>query len=146
MTYNGNSYTYTDNGELKTKTQGGTITSYSYDVLGNLRQVTLPGDIMIDYVIDGQNRRIGKKVNGSLTQGFLFQDQLNPIAELNANNEIITRFVYAEKGNVPSYLIKIDPVTQVETIYRIISDHLGSPRLIVNTDDGSIAQRIDYDT
>ena len=61
LTYNGNSYTYTDNGELKTKTQGGTITSYSYDVLGNLRQVTLPGDIMIDYVIDGQNRRIGKK-------------------------------------------------------------------------------------
>jgi RHS repeat-associated protein len=29
--------------------------------------------------------------------------------------------------------------------YRIISDHLGSVRLIVNTGDGSIAQRIDYD-
>jgi len=29
--------------------------------------------------------------------------------------------------------------------YRIISDHLGSPRLIVNTTDGSIAQRMDYD-
>jgi len=32
------------------------------------------------------------------------------------------------------------------TTYRIISDHLGSPRLIVNTADGSIAQRINYDT
>ncbi len=30
--------------------------------------------------------------------------------------------------------------------YRIISDHLGSPRLVVNTADGSIAQRMDYDT
>ena len=30
--------------------------------------------------------------------------------------------------------------------YRIISDHLGSPRLIINTTDGSIAQRMDYDT
>jgi RHS repeat-associated protein len=29
--------------------------------------------------------------------------------------------------------------------YRIVSDHLGSPRLVVNTADGSIAQRIDYD-
>jgi RHS repeat-associated protein len=29
--------------------------------------------------------------------------------------------------------------------YRIISDHLGSPRLVVNTADGTIAQRMDYD-
>jgi RHS repeat-associated protein len=29
--------------------------------------------------------------------------------------------------------------------YRIVSDHLGSPRLVVNTTDGSVAQRIDYD-
>ncbi len=71
---------------------------------------------------------------------------LNPIAELNADNDIITRFVYAEKGHVPSYLIKIDPATHAETTYRIFSDHLGSPRLIINTDDGSIAQQMDYDT
>jgi RHS repeat-associated protein len=31
------------------------------------------------------------------------------------------------------------------TTYRIISDHLGSPRLVINTADGSIAQRMDYD-
>ena len=29
--------------------------------------------------------------------------------------------------------------------YRIISDHLGSVRLVVNAADGSVAQRIDYD-
>lgn len=29
--------------------------------------------------------------------------------------------------------------------YRIISDHLGSPRLVVNIADGSVAQRMDYD-
>ena len=29
--------------------------------------------------------------------------------------------------------------------YRILSDHLGSPRLVINTSDGSIAQRLDYD-
>ncbi len=32
-----------------------------------------------------------------------------------------------------------------DTLYRIISDHLGSPRLIINTQDGTIAQRMDYD-
>ena len=66
-----------------------------------------------------------------MEQGFLYKDQLNPIAELDENGNIISRFVYAEKAHVPSYLIKIDPVTLIETTYRIISDHLGSPRLIV---------------
>ena len=102
-------------------------------------QVTLPGDMLIDYVIDAQNRRIGKKVNGLLTQGFLYQDPLNPVAELDSSGQIVSRFVYAEKANVPSYMIR-DGIT-----YRIISDHLGSPRLVVNTVDETIVQRMDYD-
>jgi RHS repeat-associated protein len=31
------------------------------------------------------------------------------------------------------------------TTYRILSDHLGSPRLVVDTSTGAIAQRLDYD-
>ena len=88
---------------------------------------------------DSRHRRSGKKVNGTLVQGFLYQDGLRPIAELDSNNQIVSRFVYADKGNVPSYLIK-NGIT-----YRILSDHLGSPRLIINTQDGSVIQRIDYD-
>ncbi|MDJ0766611.1 MAG: RHS repeat-associated core domain-containing protein [Myxococcota bacterium] len=69
----------------------------------------------------------------------MYKDALNPIAELDQNNQVISRFVYASKFNVPDYMVK-DGVT-----YRIISNHLGSPRLVVNTADGTIAQRIDYD-
>ena len=29
--------------------------------------------------------------------------------------------------------------------YRLVTDHLGSVRLVVNTSDGAIAQRLDYD-
>lgn len=90
-------------------------------------------------MIDGRNRRIGKKVNGTLVQGFLYGNQLEPIAELDGNNNVISRFIYADKAHVPSYMVK-NGIT-----YRIISDHLGSPRLVVNTADGSIAQRMDYD-
>jgi len=74
-----------------------------------------------------------------LTQGFLYQDQLNPIAELNPDGSIKSRFVYADKPHVPAYMI------QGSKTYRIISDHLGSPRLVIDIADGSIAQRIDYD-
>lgn len=31
------------------------------------------------------------------------------------------------------------------TTYRILSDWLGSPRLVVNTETGAVAQRLDYD-
>jgi RHS repeat-associated protein len=133
------SYTYTANGELESKTEGGATIRYNYDELGNLLQVTLPGDITLDYLVDGRNRRIGKKVNGTLVQGFLYQDQLNPVAELDGEGNVTARFVYADKPNVPAYMIR-DGVS-----YRILSDHLGSPRLVVNSDSGEIVQRLDYD-
>lgn len=141
ITYGSKSYTYTLYGELLTRTNTSTseTTSYEYDVLGNLISVILPNGTQIGYVIDGKNRRIGKKVNGSLVQGFLYQDRLKPIAEVDNNGAIISRFIYANHINVPEYMIK-DGVT-----YRIITDHLGSPRLVVNTSTGQIVQRMDYD-
>jgi RHS repeat-associated protein len=108
-------------------------------VLGNLMQVVLPGDITLDYVIDANDRRIGKRVNGTLIQGFLYQDQLNPVAELDGTGAVVSRFVYGSKTNIPDYMVKGG------NTYRIISDHLGSPRLVVNIADGVTVQRIDYD-
>ena len=139
LTWGTASYAYTDNGELQSKTDAGITTNYSYDLLGNLMQVSLPGGMTIDYIVDGKNRRIGKKINGVLTQGFLYRDQLNPVAELDSTGAVITRFVYGSKPNVPDYMIKGG------NTYRIISDHLGSPRLVINTADGSITHRMDYD-
>ena len=68
-----------------TAMSGGETTTYSYDVFGNLTAVTLPSGTQIAYVIDGQNRRIGKKVNGVLTQAFLYGGQLRPAAELDGS-------------------------------------------------------------
>ena len=82
LSYGGNTYQYTANGELKSKTNAKGTTVYDYDVLGNLRAVTLPDGTRIEYVIDGSNRRIGKKVNGTLVQGYLYSSQLTPVAEL----------------------------------------------------------------
>ena len=139
LSYDGATYTYTANGELETKTVGSQVTSYDYDVLGNLTSVTLPNGMLIEYVVDGRNRRIGKKVNGTLVQGFVYQDQLNPMAELDGNGNVVARFIYADRRNVPSYMVK-GGIT-----YRIVADHLGSPRLVVDTTTGTIAQRLDYD-
>jgi len=61
------------------------------------------------------------------------------VVKLDGKGNVIARFVYASKGHVPDYMVK-GGVT-----YRIISDHLGSVRLVVNAVDGSTAHRIDYD-
>jgi RHS repeat-associated protein len=90
-------------------------------------------------VIDAQNRRVGKKVNDALVKGWLYQNQLNPVAELDGQNQVVSRFVYGSKPNVPDYMV------QGGVTYRILSDHLGSVGLVVNTSTGAIAQRIDYD-
>jgi RHS repeat-associated protein len=139
LSYQGASYTYTANGELLSRTEGSDVTTYTTDTLGNLTQVTLPDGRTVSYVIDGMNRRVGKQVDGTLVQGFLYRDALNPVAELDGSGAVVARFVYGTRPHVPDYLVK-GGVT-----YRILSDHLGSVRLVVNAADGSIAQQIDYD-
>ena len=70
--------------------------------------------------------------------GFLY-DGRNLVAQLDANNQIVSQFVYGSARNRPDYMVT-GGVT-----YRIFSDHLGSPRLVVNTSSGQIVQRMDYD-
>jgi RHS repeat-associated protein len=62
-----------------------------------------------------------------------------PIAQLDAAGNIVAQFVYASDRNTPSLLIK-----NGET-YRIISDHTGSPRVIIHTGTGAIMQQLDFD-
>jgi RHS repeat-associated protein len=133
------SYAFNAAGDLTSKTEAALVTTYEYDELRNLLKVTLPGGPVIDYLVDGANRRIGKKVNGTLAQGFLYQGALRLIAELDGANAVVSRFVYAGNANVPAYMIKGGAT------YRIVTDRLGSPRLVVDTATGAIAQRIDYD-
>jgi len=139
LKYGNADYTYTANGELLSKTISEQTTTYQYDVLGNLLSVALPGGPTIQYVVDGMNRRVGKRVNGTPVKGFLYRNQLNPVAELDGANNIVSRFVYASRVNVPDYMIKSDGT------YRIISDHQGSPRIVINTQTGEIVQRMDFD-
>ena len=138
LTYGSTAYTYTSNGELASKSSGGQLTSYLYDVLGNLTGVTLPNGTVISYIIDPSNHRVGKKVNGVLTTGFLYDgDEL--VAQLNGSNQIVSQFVYGAHSGAPEYMIS-GGVT-----YRIFSDHLGSPRFVVNSTTGQIVEQIAYD-
>jgi RHS repeat-associated protein len=139
LSYGGTTYSYNPSGDLLGKTTGGQPTTYTYDERGSLISVALPGGKQLDYLVDGRGRRVGKQVGGALVQGFLYQDELRPAAELDGSGAIVSRFVYASRPNLPEYMVKGD------VTYRIIADHLGSPRLVVNTATGAIAQQMHYD-
>lgn len=139
LEYSDADYTYTADGELKTKTVGGQTTTYNYDLLGNLVGVALPGGTRIDYLIDASNRQMGKRTDGVLAHVLLYQDWLKPSAELDRAGNVVGRFVYAGRVNVPSFVVKGG------STYRVITDHLGSSRLMVDTVTGAVVQRVDYD-
>ena len=101
-------YTYTDDGELSAKRDTGSsaMTGFVYDALGALTRVTLPDATQIDYVTDPAQRRIGKKRDGALVQGFLYGRAAGPVAELNPDGSLKSRFVYATRSHVPEYMVR----------------------------------------
>ncbi len=99
----------------------------------------------IEYVVDGEGRRVGKKVNGVLTQGWLWRSKLQPVAELDGAGNVVKRFVYAvddggtSGNNVPELMVTAGAT------YRLVKDHLGSVRVVVDVATGAVAQDMSYD-
>jgi YD repeat-containing protein len=114
-------------------------TTYVYDARGSLRSVTLPDTTAIEYVIDGQGRRVGKKVDGVLAQGLLYKDQLRIAAELDGAGEVVSHFSYIGGSHSPDWM------TKGGALYRFIKDQVGSVRLVVNAVTGDVAQEMEYD-
>ena len=138
LTYGTSAFTYTANGELASQKSGMQTTTYTYDVLGNLTSVTLPNTTKLTYLVDPENHRVAKQVNGAQQTGYLYDgDQI--VAQLNASNQIVSQFVYATGATSPDYM------ENNGATYRIISDQLGSPRLVVNTSTGAVAEQMNYD-
>jgi RHS repeat-associated protein len=137
--YGTNTYTYTLNGELKTKGNPEGVTVYDHDPMGNLVQVILPNSTVIGYTYDAKNRRVAKMVNGFITERLIYKDQLAPIAKLDGDGNVLEEYVYGTGVNSPDYIRK-DGVN-----YRVIKDLLGSVRMIDNASTGEIVKEIEYD-
>lgn len=137
--YGGVSYTYTANGELLRRIAGTDTTKYTYDQLGNLLEVKLPGGMAVTYKVDGRNRRVAKLVDGTFKRGWIYQDGLRVVGELDSTGALAIRYVYGSRSHVPDYLVRYG------TTYRLITDQLGSVRQVVDASSGTVAESITYD-
>ncbi|MCA9622702.1 MAG: hypothetical protein KC731_26965, partial [Myxococcales bacterium] len=122
--------------------------TYSYDAFGALTEVTTGTGDVIECRTDGRGRRVQRLTGAvppatptpkTVSSTWVWRDQLRIAAELDSAGTLTKRFVSALGRNVP------DVAMFGSDTHRLITDHLGSVRLVVKVDDGAVAHRWDYD-
>ncbi len=131
-------YTWKPDGTLTGVTQGQHATSFVYDDLGALRQVSQPDDRKIRYSVDAEGRRVGREVDGKVVAEYLYRPDGLIAAETDASGKVTARFGYDDRGHL--VLVDHGGVT-----YRVLTDAIGSPRLVIDSRNGAIAEEITYD-
>lgn len=132
-------FTHAPSGERTRRQDGPEVTTYDYDELGNLLEVVRPDGVRVTYLVDGRGRRVGRRVDGTLTHGWLYDHLGRVAAELDGAGAVRSEFVYGSHALVP------DSMLRGGNTYRIVSDVRSSPRLVVDVATGAVVQRIDYD-
>jgi RHS repeat-associated protein len=131
------SYQYDPDGFLTHKTDGEDVVAYEYASRGELLTVMLPNGTVIEYLHDPLGRRIAKKVNGQLTEKYLWQNLTRLLAVYDGADNLLMRFEYAD-SRVPAAMVKNG------VMYYLVYDPVGSLRVIADT-GGHAVKRIDYD-
>jgi len=131
-------YQYDLDGFLTIKTVGTETTNYTYSSRGELLDVTLPDGTFIEYVHDSLGRRIAKKINGTITEKYLWQGLTRLIAVYDGTDNLLMRFEYADARM---------PVTMEKegTKYYLTYDQVGSLRVVADA-SGNVVKSIEYDS
>lgn len=145
-------YSYNGNGELISKLDqsNGNLTQYAYDGSGELISVNLPNGKLISYTYDGMGNRVAKSVNGVLSLQYLYDENGSVVASLDGNGNPINFYLYHKSATSPDGIYHYSgPLVAGQlgnlSIYEVIEDHLGSPKLIRDISDGSIQREMDFD-
>lgn len=131
LTSGSTSFTHDSNGDLLTRTDATGTTTFDFDASGQLLSVSKPNGDVVSYDLDAGNKRAIKRVNGVAQSRWLYGGGLSPVAELDATGNLVSVFY-------GGYMVKNG------TTYRILRDHLGSVRLVVDAGTGEVVQRLSY--
>jgi RHS repeat-associated protein len=131
------SYTYDGNGRLSQKTTGSEVTAYTYDSLGRLKKEQTP-EHTIEYRHNALGNRAARIKDGQVVERYLWQDKTTLLATFDGDGKLKQRFEYT-LGHVPTSF------TENGTRYYLLSDHLGSPRVITDS-AGQVVKTIEYDS
>ena len=85
-------YDYDLDGFLTRKTEGDAVTGYRYSSRGELLRVDLPDGRVIEYIHDPLGRRIAKKIDGVITEKYLWSGRTMLLAVLDGSDNLRYRF------------------------------------------------------
>jgi RHS repeat-associated protein len=133
----------TPQGDLLRIGDGENADELVYDPLGNLMSVTqLRPDRtrVVSYVVDGLGRRVARRIDGNFESAWFYRDALRPVGQID-DEGVFMHFIYTDKGvgGAPDFILRAG------VPYRVIKDHLGSVRLVINAQTGIVEQKLDYD-
>jgi RHS repeat-associated protein len=131
-------YQYDADGFLTTKTQGSDVTTYNYSSRGELVSVNLPDGRVIEYINDPMGRRIAKKVNGVITEKYLWGGLTTLLAVYDGSDNLLMRFEHTDT-RMPIAM------TSAGNTYYLTYDQVGSLRIVADA-SGNVIKRIDYDS
>jgi RHS repeat-associated protein len=132
------SFRYDVDGFLAIKTSSGTTTTYEYATRGELMKVVLPSGDVIEYVNDPLGRRIAKKVNGTITEKYLWQGLTRLLAVYDDSDNLLERFIYADS--------RLPVAMQSDgNAYYLAYDQVGS-LISVADSSGNVIKSVTYDS
>lgn len=131
-------YQYTLDGFLSSRNDGSEVTNYTYSSRGELLDVTLPDNTIIEYLHDPLGRRIAKKIDGIVVEKYLWQGLTRLLAVFDGSGTLLMRFEYGDSR------MPVSMTTQNETVY-LLYDQVGSLTTVAD-DSGNVIKQIAYDT
>jgi RHS repeat-associated protein len=140
LTWGATTYSWSASGTLTERAGGGAAATFTFDDFGQLRQATSTGDgATVTYAVDAQGRRVGRSVNGQLVAGYLYNPAGEIVAETDGSGAVVARFGYDDLGHLAL-------VERGSAAYRVVTDQVGSPRLVIDPTSGAVVDAITYNS
>ncbi len=140
-TADGTELEWSPDGELlKLTAPGGAETDFGYDGFGRLVEVISPDGEVGRYRYDAAGRRTAVRLDGGLVRRFVYGGAEFPRARVDADGDVLERYIYASYAHVPDLIVRRDGQR-----LRLITDTVGSVRAVVDADTGAVVQRLAYD-
>ncbi len=137
MTWGSRHYSWSPDGSLTRVIEDASATSFTYDDFGALRTATLPDGREVSYLVDADGRRVGRRVGRNIVAGYLYRLDGFVAAETDPKGRVVSRFGYDDLGHLAL-------VERGGIAYRVITDAVGSPLLVIDSRNGNIAEAMAY--
>jgi RHS repeat-associated protein len=132
----GTTYTYDEHDNLRTRTAGGAMTTYTWNARNQLTRIDFPDGTTATYTYDAMGRRLSKQDRNGVVRYYVYDGE-NLVQELDAAGSVIAGYVYDSIDHPLN-------MTRGGVTYHYLHDQLGS--VIGLTDGvGDLVVRYRYD-